>query len=239
MGNQYRSITVLRGESSRQSSAKRLARSVSPMRAGARAARTVTSRVAAVASADDDSMLAANQRIWGYETNFGGLGELSVVKANQLMPKPAHLTWEEAAVNALTNSTSYRMLVSPNGADDAGSDGPDLGRERRDRRLRVPVRAQRRRHARRRGLEPRARRGAARAGRRARDRPQGRGLRVLVRRPHPGPGGVATVRQEDPRARGPRPRHRVRAPRALHDGRVGVRLRARRHDRHVRRRPAS
>ena len=67
-------------------------------------------------TAHDDSMLAANQRIWGYETNYGGLGEVSVVKANQLMPKPAHLTWEEAAVNALTNSTSYRMLVSPNGA---------------------------------------------------------------------------------------------------------------------------
>src|SRR5207237_551105 len=60
-------------------------------------------------SAHDDSMLATNQRIWGYETNYGGLGELTVVKANQLMPKPAHLTWEEAAVNALTNSTSYRM----------------------------------------------------------------------------------------------------------------------------------
>jgi crotonyl-CoA reductase len=67
-------------------------------------------------SAHDDSMLANNQRIWGYETNYGGLGELTVVKASQLMPKPAHLTWEEAAVNALTNSTSYRMLVSPNGA---------------------------------------------------------------------------------------------------------------------------
>jgi crotonyl-CoA reductase len=67
-------------------------------------------------SAHDDSMLAANQRIWGFETNFGGLAELTVVKANQLMPKPAHLTWEEAAVNALCNSTSYRMLVSHNGA---------------------------------------------------------------------------------------------------------------------------
>jgi crotonyl-CoA reductase len=64
----------------------------------------------------DDSMLGSNQRIWGYETNFGALADLSVVKANQLMPKPAHLTWEEAAVNALCNSTSYRMLVSPNGA---------------------------------------------------------------------------------------------------------------------------
>jgi crotonyl-CoA reductase len=32
------------------------------------------------------------------------------------MPKPAHLSWEEAACNALCNSTSYRMLVSRNGA---------------------------------------------------------------------------------------------------------------------------
>ncbi len=68
-------------------------------------------------SAHDDSMLGANQRIWGYETNFGGLADLTVVKANQLMPKPAHLSWEEAAVNALCNSTSYRMLVSQNGAN--------------------------------------------------------------------------------------------------------------------------
>lgn len=65
-------------------------------------------------TAHDDSMLAANQRIWGFESNFGGLADLTVVKANQLMPKPRHLSWEEAAVNALTNSTSYRMLVSPN-----------------------------------------------------------------------------------------------------------------------------
>jgi len=67
-------------------------------------------------SSHDDSMLGANQRIWGFETNFGGLADLCVVKANQLMPKPAHLSWEEAAVNALCNSTSYRMLVSSNGA---------------------------------------------------------------------------------------------------------------------------
>jgi crotonyl-CoA reductase len=68
-------------------------------------------------SAHDDSMLAANQRIWGFETNFGGLADLTVVKANQLMPKPKHLTWEEAACNALCNSTSYRMIVSPHAGD--------------------------------------------------------------------------------------------------------------------------
>jgi crotonyl-CoA reductase len=67
-------------------------------------------------SAHDDSMHATNQRIWGFETNFGGLADLSVVKANQLMPKPTHLTWEEAACNALCNSTAYRMIVSRNAA---------------------------------------------------------------------------------------------------------------------------
>ena len=67
-------------------------------------------------SAHDDSMLAANQRIWGFETNYGGLADLSIVKANQLMPKPSHLTWEEAAVNGLCASTSYRMLVGSHGA---------------------------------------------------------------------------------------------------------------------------
>src|SRR3954463_4710782 len=67
-------------------------------------------------SAHDDSMMATNQRIWGFESNFGGLAEIAVVKANQLMPKPEHLSWEEAACNALCNSTSYRMIVSPNGS---------------------------------------------------------------------------------------------------------------------------
>ena len=64
----------------------------------------------------DDAMLATNQRIWGFESNFGGLADLTIVKASQLMPKPGHLSWEEAACNALCNSTSYRMLVSHHGA---------------------------------------------------------------------------------------------------------------------------
>ncbi len=64
----------------------------------------------------DDTMLDPEQRIWGFETNFGGLAELAIVKANQLMPKPAHLTWEEAACPGLVNSTAYRQLISKNGA---------------------------------------------------------------------------------------------------------------------------
>ncbi|HYU84360.1 MAG TPA: crotonyl-CoA carboxylase/reductase, partial [Kribbellaceae bacterium] len=65
----------------------------------------------------NDTMMDPEQRIWGFETNFGGLAEIALVKSNQLMPKPAHLTWEEAASPGLVNSTAYRQLVSRNGAD--------------------------------------------------------------------------------------------------------------------------
>jgi crotonyl-CoA reductase len=65
----------------------------------------------------DDTMMDPQQRIWGFETNFGGLAELALVKANQLMPKAPHLTWEEAACPGLVNSTAYRQLVSHHGAD--------------------------------------------------------------------------------------------------------------------------
>lgn len=64
----------------------------------------------------NDTMLDPEQRIWGFETNFGGLAELAIVKANQLMPKAEHLTWEEAASPGLVNSTAYRQLISRNGA---------------------------------------------------------------------------------------------------------------------------
>ncbi len=63
----------------------------------------------------NDTMMDPEQRIWGFETNFGGLAELAIVKSNQLMPKPKHLTWEEAASPGLVNSTAYRQLVSVNG----------------------------------------------------------------------------------------------------------------------------
>src|SRR3954453_7052323 len=68
------------------------------------------------AEGHDDTMLDPQQRIWGFETNFGGLAHLALGKANQLMPKPAPLTAEEAASPGLVNSTAYRQLVSKNGA---------------------------------------------------------------------------------------------------------------------------
>ena len=63
----------------------------------------------------NDTMMDPAQRIWGFETNFGGLAELAIVKSNQLLHKPAHLSWEEAASPGLVNSTAYRQLVSENG----------------------------------------------------------------------------------------------------------------------------
>jgi crotonyl-CoA reductase len=68
------------------------------------------------ADGHNDTMLDPEQRIWGFETNFGGLADLALVKTNQLMPKARHLTWEEAASPGLVNSTAYRQLVSRNGA---------------------------------------------------------------------------------------------------------------------------
>ncbi len=63
-----------------------------------------------------DGMMGSDQRAWGFETNFGGLAHYAVVRANQLLAKPALLTWEEAAANPLCAGTAYRMLVSERGA---------------------------------------------------------------------------------------------------------------------------
>ena len=63
-----------------------------------------------------DVVVGKGNLAWGFETNFGGLAHYAVVRNTQLMPKPAHLTWEEAASNTLCAMTAYRMLVSPNGA---------------------------------------------------------------------------------------------------------------------------
>lgn len=64
----------------------------------------------------DDGMMSETQLAWGFETNFGALGEFCVAKANQLIKKPEHLTWEESASNTLCAATAYRMLVGNHGA---------------------------------------------------------------------------------------------------------------------------
>jgi crotonyl-CoA reductase len=63
-----------------------------------------------------DGMLSENQRVWGYESNFGGFAHFSIAKGVQLLPKPSYLTWEEAACSCGCLATAYRMLIGPNGA---------------------------------------------------------------------------------------------------------------------------
>ena len=164
----------------------------------------------------NDTMLDPEQRIWGFETNFGGLAHLALVKSNQLMPKAPHLTWEEAASPGLVNSTAYRQLVSRNGAGmKQGDTVLDLGRQRRPGRLRHAVRPQRRRNPDLRGLQRGEGRDLPPDGRRADHQPRRGGLPVLEGRAHPGPQGVAASGQPHPRAHRRRgPRHRVRASRA-------------------------
>src|SRR4051794_8285084 len=58
-----------------------------------------------------DPLAAPSQRIWGYETTWGSFAQFCKVQAQQLLPKPATLTWEEAASYGLTFFTAYRMLV--------------------------------------------------------------------------------------------------------------------------------
>lgn len=57
-----------------------------------------------------DPMFSPTQRIWGYETPDGSFAQFTNVQSQQLMPRPQHLTWEEAACYTLTLATAYRML---------------------------------------------------------------------------------------------------------------------------------
>jgi crotonyl-CoA carboxylase/reductase len=59
-----------------------------------------------------DPMAAPSQRIWGYETTWGSFAQFTKVQAQQLLPKPAHLTWEEAASYGLVYFTAWRMLMT-------------------------------------------------------------------------------------------------------------------------------
>jgi crotonyl-CoA carboxylase/reductase len=57
-----------------------------------------------------DPMISSTARIWGYETNHGAFGQFTICQAHQVMPKPARLTWEEAAASTLVGTTAYRMM---------------------------------------------------------------------------------------------------------------------------------
>src|ERR1700749_2423472 len=57
-------------------------------------------------------MACTQQKIWAYETNWGSFAQLCKVQAQQLLPKPPALTWEEAASYGLVYFTAWRMLLT-------------------------------------------------------------------------------------------------------------------------------
>ncbi len=58
-----------------------------------------------------DPLAAPSQQIWGYETSWGSFAQFCKVQAQQLLHKPKHLSWEDAASYGLTYFTAYRMLM--------------------------------------------------------------------------------------------------------------------------------
>src|SRR6187551_663038 len=59
-----------------------------------------------------DPLAAPSQKIWGYETTWGSFAQFTKVQAQQLLPKPHALTWEESASYGLVYFTAYRMLLT-------------------------------------------------------------------------------------------------------------------------------
>lgn len=57
-----------------------------------------------------DEIMDKSAKIWGYEVNFGAFAEYTRVRKQAILPKPAHLSWEQAASYMLCGATAYRML---------------------------------------------------------------------------------------------------------------------------------
>jgi crotonyl-CoA carboxylase/reductase len=57
-----------------------------------------------------DPMYLPSFQIWGYESNWGSFAQFTRVQDHQCLPKPAHLSWEQAAAYMLVGATAYRML---------------------------------------------------------------------------------------------------------------------------------
>jgi crotonyl-CoA carboxylase/reductase len=51
------------------------------------------------------------QTIYGYETPDGSFAQFTKVQGQQVLPKPPHLSWEEAASYGLVYYTAHRMLI--------------------------------------------------------------------------------------------------------------------------------
>ena len=57
-----------------------------------------------------DPCTSSSQTVWGYEENYGSFAQFTVADAYQCHPKPARLSWAEAACYMATGATAYRQL---------------------------------------------------------------------------------------------------------------------------------
>ena len=138
-------------------------------------------------SSHDDSMLASNQRIWGFETNFR-----RPRRAHPREGQPADAQADAPDLGGGGGQCPVQLDELPDAGrrarrpDEAGRRRARVGRHRRHRRLRRSVRAQRWRDTG--GSRVVTGEGAAaqRPGCRRRHRPHRRGLPVLARRQHAG-----------------------------------------------------
>jgi crotonyl-CoA carboxylase/reductase len=58
-----------------------------------------------------DPVASATTQAWGYETNYGSFAQYALVRDFQCIPKPARLSWAEAAAYVLSGATAYRQLT--------------------------------------------------------------------------------------------------------------------------------
>jgi crotonyl-CoA carboxylase/reductase len=59
-----------------------------------------------------DPLAAPSQLGWGYQTTWGSFAQFCKVQAQQLLPKPANLSWVDSSAYGVTHFTAYRMLVT-------------------------------------------------------------------------------------------------------------------------------
>lgn len=59
-----------------------------------------------------DPLAASSQLGWGYQTTWGSFAQFCKVQAQQLLPKPASLSWVDASAYGVTHFTAYRMLIT-------------------------------------------------------------------------------------------------------------------------------
>ena len=68
-------------------------------------------------------MISKDFRIWGYEENYGGFAQFTIVRERQCVLKPREMSWLDSASLIATGVTVYRMLTHWKGNQIKAGDG--------------------------------------------------------------------------------------------------------------------